>query len=182
MEQQKHEKLVAQLNSGNIQVLRDIYCEFKHQLFTFCLHLLKDTEKAEDAVHETILKLLTHSKTIQNGKLLKSWLYTVARNECYTILRYQQKKEEITEDSVWDENGVQHSIEQREKKKIIADAIQNLKIQYREVVLLREYENLSYEEIGAITSTSVTTVKSRLFKARKMLAKKLHSYVEREEL
>lgn len=174
MIQQTHEQLLQQLNSGNIHVLCEIYNEFKQQLFSFCCRVLRDEDKAEDAVHETMVKLLLHSNSISNAKSLKSWLFTVARNECYSILKYQQRKEELTEESLWDEESLQKDIERNEQKEIVKNAIESLKIEYREVVVLREYEQLSYEEIAAITETPISTVKSRLFKARKFLAKKLN--------
>jgi RNA polymerase sigma-70 factor (ECF subfamily) len=80
-------------------------------------------------------------------------------------------------ENVWEDDTLDSILASLELRDTVRDALQCLKVEYRDVLVLREYEGLSYAEIGIITETSISSVKSRLFKARKALACKLAPYL-----
>jgi RNA polymerase sigma-70 factor (ECF subfamily) len=85
-------------------------------------------------------------------------------------------------ETVWDEDNPLEELEEQETKNIIQHYLGLLRPHYRELLVLREYEQLSYAEIAAITGATESAVKSGLFKARKALAKKLEPFFrERDE-
>jgi RNA polymerase sigma-70 factor (ECF subfamily) len=99
----------------------------------------------------------------------------IARNEAYTHLRRTRHTEDLEnqEEIIWEENNPLEAVIERDTKDIIQHYLGLLKPYYRELLILREYEQLSYMEIARITRLTESAVKSGLFKARKALAKKL---------
>lgn len=163
------------MRSGNNRALGQLYNRYRQRLLRYCIRLLKDEQDAEDIVHNVFLKLQTEQQNIRNGQSLQSWMFTVARNEALSNL---QKNKLITIDDtiVWDGDSPVDELLSKERKQVIDVVLQTLHAPFREVILLREYEHLSYEEIASITGTTVSSVRSRLFKARKALIEKLKPY------
>ena len=168
------------LRSGNRKALGQLYNRYRQRLMKHCTRLLNDEQGAEDIVQNVFLKLQMERQSIRNGQSLQSWMFTVARNEAFSIL---QKKRLITIDDtvVWSGDSPIDELLSKEGKDVIDVVIQRLHAPFREVILLREYEHLSYEEIAGITNTTLSSVRSRLFKARKALIEKLRPYfIERD--
>jgi RNA polymerase sigma-70 factor, ECF subfamily len=116
---------------------------------------------------------------------LQAWIFTIARNEAYTILRRMRPTEDLdaATENVWDDENPLEKVVQKERKEIVQHCLANLRPVYRELLILREYEQFSYEEISKITGASESSIKSGLFKARKAMGKKLEAIVkERNEL
>jgi RNA polymerase sigma-70 factor, ECF subfamily len=167
--------LLDQLRGGNANGLSQLYGRYHERVLRYCAGLMNDREHAEDIVQNVFLKLHAAQHTIRNGHTLQCWLFTVARNEAYTELS-KRKTTQLDESLVWDGDAPDDELIRNERKEIIDSVLQRLHLPYREVIMLRVYEQLSYEEIAAITCTTVSSVKSRLFKARKVLVQKLHPY------
>jgi len=91
-------------------------------------------------------------------------------------LRRNRRNGVQSDEDVWDETTPYDLTISAETTEIVQRLLQNLKSEYREVILLREYEQLSYTQIAEITSNTESSVKSRLFKARKALTKRLKEY------
>ena len=142
---------------------------------------MKDQQRAEDAVQNVFLKLQTGQQNIRNGQSMQSWLFTVAHNEALSDIN---KKKSVTADDsiVWEGDSPEDELLAKERKELIEIVLQRLHAPYREVIILREYERLSYEEIAGITGTTISSVKSRLFKARKALIEKLKPYFNERSL
>ena len=142
---------------------------------------MKDQQRAEDAVQNVFLKLQTGQQNIRNGQSMQSWLFTVAHNEALSDIN---KKKSVTADDsiVWEGDSPEDELLAKERKELIEAVLQRLHAPYREVIILREYERLSYEEIAGISGTTVSSVKSRLFKARKALVEKLKPYFSERSL
>lgn len=172
------EELALRLKQGDTSAMTLIYERYKLGLFSFCRRLLSDREAAEDAVQETIVKMIAARTTLSNPSSLKSWLYAIARNEAYSILRRRNHIRELNEEDedVLAAESEPLQIEVAERTKLLELAVQLLLPQYKEVLLLREYEMLGYEEIASVTGTTVSSVKSRLFKARRALLEQLKPY------
>jgi RNA polymerase sigma-70 factor (ECF subfamily) len=173
---QSDEQLVIELRNGSVDAFAELYHRYKRQIFTFCLKLTGDQSLAEDATHDTFLKMYNKIDTLSDPSTLRSWLYSIARNGVYKQLSRNQRNGSLEEASVWIEETPLLIAEQSEVKQIMSACVETLKTEYREVLYLREYEQHSYEEIAVITGDSVGSVKSRLFKARKALAQKLKSF------
>jgi RNA polymerase sigma-70 factor, ECF subfamily len=167
------QELLSLIQSGNRGAFTEIYSRYRRPLYAFCARLLGDMQAAEDAVHETFVKLSTGSRSIAQRAALKSWLFAVARNEALMTIRGRRDGHAEDPESVWDGETPQSLAEKSEIRTFVQSAVACLKVEYREVILLREFEGLSYAEIASVTGDSASSVKSRLFKARRALAEKL---------
>lgn len=145
-------------------------------MLLFCIRVLNDEQMAEDAVQNVFIKLQTEHASIRKIESVKSWIFTVARNEAFGELR-RKKGEILNEEFVWQGDLPDDVLSKKDRSEIITSALNMLHPTYREVMILREYEQLSYAEIAQITGASLQTVKTRLFKARKALLEKLTPYL-----
>ncbi|MCX6138764.1 MAG: sigma-70 family RNA polymerase sigma factor [Ignavibacteriales bacterium] len=169
--------LLDQLRGGSSHAAAQLYGRYHNRLLRFCVRLLRDEQNAEDVVQNVFEKLQTECRAIRSNVALQSWLFTVARNDCLGELR-KTKTEPIDEDIIWDGELPDEALIIKERKERVECVLQSLHAPYREVIMLREYENMAYEEIAVITDTTVSSVKSRLFHARKALIAKLGPYLQ----
>jgi len=168
--------LFEQMRNGNANGLTQLYRRYSGRVLRYCISLLNDRDRSEDIVQNVFLKLHTSQQTIRDGQTLQSWLFTVARNEAYNELA-KKKSVELTEALVWEGESPDDELLSKERKELVHTVLQRLHLPFREVILLRVYEQMSYEEIAAITGTTIPSVKSRLFKARKALVRNLQPFI-----
>jgi RNA polymerase sigma-70 factor (ECF subfamily) len=173
---QSDEQLVNDLRLGLEDAFASLYERYKRSIYSFCLKLSADRFLAEDATHDTFIKMQQNIHTLNNVSIFRSWLYTIARNQVYKLLHKQKSNGRLIDELVWSDDNPDIALELSEEREIIAQCINALKPEYREVLTLREFEQLSYTEIAVITGDSESSVKSRLFKARRALAVKLKPY------
>jgi RNA polymerase sigma-70 factor, ECF subfamily len=176
VESPSDEHLVERLRAGSAEAFEELYHRYKQHVFTFCVKLTGDRSLAEDAAHDTFLKMYHNVQTLTDPGHFRSWLFTIARNEVFKMLRKRQRNGALEAESVWTDETPLTFAQSAETKAIVTTCIAALKPEYREVLLLREFEGQSYEDIAAITGNTESSVKSRLFKARKALAEKLRPY------
>ena len=138
--------------------------------------MLIDSDAAEDATHDTFMKMFQNISSLQKIDSFLPWLFHIARNEVFMVLRRNKRNGIRTDETVWDETTPHMIAVSSETTELVQRTIQNLKSEYREVLVLREYEQLSYQQIAEITGDTASSVKSRLFKARQAIAKKLKTY------
>ena len=136
--------------------------------------LTRNEHDAQDMVQEAYLRALRFFGGF-HGTDARAWLLTIVRNTCYTWLKRRQATEfscdfeEVVMTKESDELDPESSHELKVQAQLINEAIEKLPVEFREVVILRELEELSYKEIAAITGIPIGTVMSRLSRARKRL-------------
>ncbi len=177
------EELIARFQEGDEQAYTELVNRYRDKLMTFVYRFVNDMEQAEDIIQDTMLKLYTHKHYYRNIAKFSTWIYTIAGNLAKTELR-KRKNRKVTnisqmgpEDrdyelpSVAPETDEVAQSEYIEKK--IQAAIQNLPLHFRTVTILRDIQELSYEEISKIVEVPLGTVKSRINRARLQLQKEL---------
>lgn len=169
-------ELLKQMRINNQQAFAELYERHKTGIYRYCLKMLTDHAAAEDATHETFLKMFTHAGTLQNPNALHAWLLSIARNEVLSFFRSQKRNRTSSDDEVWTDQTPHEVTVSAETTEVVQTLLCQLKTEYREVLVLRQYEQLSYTEIASITGDTESSVKSRLFKARKALMEKLKLY------
>jgi RNA polymerase sigma-70 factor (ECF subfamily) len=174
------EVLTGELKNGDLHAGSVLYTRHKQAVYSFCLRMLKDPASAQDAAQETFLKMISKIHSVQQGTTLKSWLFSVARNEVLMVLR---RKKIVPMETLDDETEIFDpstpltlSMDSELGENILL-AIGRLKPAYREAYLLRETEGMSYEEIATVTGTTVSAVKTKLFKSRTALHAMLKPYL-----
>jgi RNA polymerase sigma-70 factor (ECF subfamily) len=135
--------------------------------------MLKDTARAEDAVHDTFLKLARQHTGIVHPAAFRSWLFRVARNEVFMTMRRITPVPLGEEDDVWDPSTPHDILEQSEQNARVHAMLDALRPDYREVLILKEFEDMRYAEIAMITGSTESAVRSRIFKARRALSELL---------
>ena len=177
------EELIARFQEGDEQAYTELVNRYRGKLMTFVYRFVNDMEQAEDIIQDTMLKLYTHKHYYRNIAKFSTWIYTIAGNLAKTELR-KRKHQKVTnisqmgpEDrdyelpSVAPETDEVVQSEYIEKK--IQAAIQNLPLHFRTVTILRDIQELSYEEISKIVEVPLGTVESRINRARLQLQKEL---------
>jgi RNA polymerase sigma-70 factor, ECF subfamily len=178
------EQLVEHIKVDEARGFAFLYHRYKHRVYAYCYRLLRHPQNAEDATQETFLKIHRSFQQLEHPASLQTWIFSIARNEAFTILRRAKPVEELekAENEVWEEESPLERMVERERAAIVQHCLSLLKPAYREVLILREYERLSYSEIAGVTGASESAVKSALFKARKAMGLKLDSMMnERDE-
>ncbi len=171
------EQLVRLLQKGENSAFAWLYEKYKTPVYLYCLRLLREEQSAEDAAHDTFLKISSGIHSLANPQSLRAWIFRIARNEVMQMLRKTRRNGSIDTGDVWDEETPFEKYEQVETQELVRQSLDRLKTEYREVLVLREYEQLSYAEIAEVTGATESSVKSRIFKARKALLKKLTPYL-----
>jgi len=143
--------------------------------------MVYDKMITEDIIQNIYLKLFENMDQLRNKEYATTWLYSAARNEVFDHLRKRKtrKTDNLSEDD--DEIASQFDLdveyERMELRTIIMNELDKLPEEQREVYLLREYSGLKYEEIALIQKIDVELVKSRLFKTRQKLIKRISKLV-----
>ena len=178
------EKLVEQLRIDEPRAFAQLYHQYKHRVYAYCYRLLRHPQNAEDATQETFLKVHRSLHQLEKAASLLTWIFSIARNEAYTILRRTRPAEDLQgeADSMWDEESPLDRMVEKERAEIVQHCLSLLKPKYRELLILREYEQLSYAEIARVTGVTESAVRSGLFKSRKAIRGKLEMILkERDE-
>lgn len=170
------QELIEELQRGSQSAFAVVYQSYAAGVFAYCLKILADRQLAEDVVQETFLKVQQHARSIQRNESFRSWIFRIARNEALMQLRKRRLDGQLEDESIWNEDTPHQQLIALERSEIINGLLDNLKHEYREVLVLLAYENMSYAEIAAITGATESSVKSRIFRARKAMLEKLRPY------
>ena len=157
-------------------------------LYNFAVRLCRDPEDAADLVQETYLKAFRFFDKFERGTNCKAWLFRILKNSY--INRYRKSSKEpdvvgydVVEDfyeTIRDPNVAASAPEEEvfasAMDDVVARAIEELPEEFRTVVILCDIEEFTYEEIAEFVDCPIGTVRSRLHRARKMLASRLYEY------
>ena len=183
------EDLIERFQNGDLYAFDLIVKRYKNQLLNFIYRFLGNTEESEDLVQETFLRVYRNRTAYQKVAKFSTWIYTIAGNLAKTELRkrkrrrffsiselgYNEKDYDIADDAY----NPERDVDSRMKEEIIHQQIMALSPKFRQVILLRDVKQLSYEEISKIVNIPLGTVKSRVNRGRLKLQEKLRYLLER---
>lgn len=150
------------------QLFTDIYNENKNSILRLCYMFLRDEELAQDATQETFLRAYRKLSSFKEQSNINTWLTSVAVNTCKNIMRKSKNKpSEISLSEA--EYHISSPILDRDKKLSVYDAVFSLKDEYKEVILLKYYRDLTVKDISKLLHIPETTVNYRLLKAKALL-------------
>ena len=173
------EQLIAQFQLGNEEAYIELVKRYRDRLINFVFQFLGDFEKAEDVVQDTMLKLYEKKHYYKEIAKFSTRLYTIARNLANTELRKQKRRKttllsnmskdekEYELPAVQPDTGSEIQDEYVEKQ--IQTAIHALPEHFKTVIILRDIQELSYDDISSIVDVPIGTVKSRINRARLQL-------------
>ena len=175
------------------KVIQDNY----QRVYSVIYRMLDDPQEAEDLTQDTFVNAYRAWDDFRGESQVYTWLYRIAvnltRNRLEIVGRRRQSDKYSLDQPIEDDQGEGRSrhiedwsraperlVESNELGELIARYVTELRDDYKEVVILRDYEGLSYEEIAQVLGCSLAAVKSRLFRARSVLREQLQTYIEPE--
>ncbi|MBC7912182.1 MAG: sigma-70 family RNA polymerase sigma factor [Pyrinomonadaceae bacterium] len=185
-------QFIERLKAGEATAFDRLVEERSGEVYALLYRLTEDAEEARDLTQETFLRAFQHINRFRGDADLKTWIYRIAINQARNRWRWWRRRRRdatVSLDSVDDQHaeplgarlrdckGLDPEQETlaREREQAIMTALRSLSRSYRETVILRDIEGLSYEEIAAALEISIGTVKSRLARGRDELRRKLGS-------
>jgi len=195
-EAHRDSELVRRFQSGEKISFDQLVLRHKDRIFNLCYRILGDYDEANDCAQETFINAFKSLKKFRFESAFSTWLYRIAVNNCKNRLRSVEKKYqgkmlslntgpnpgeknstfEIRDESPLPDNG----LEKKERSVWIQTAVNSLPPEQKMVVILRDMEGLSYEEIAETTGLALGTVKSRLARGRMELKNKLMKVFKNE--
>lgn len=172
------EGLMLRIAAGDQEAFRQLYQNTDRSIYSFILSILKNPQDAEEVMQETYMKIWTSAASYQaQGKPL-AWIFTIARNLCYMKFREQKHQSDLgLEDLNGSETGeFCPQIEQAADKLVLKAALETLKEEERQIVLLKNSSGLKHREIADALGMPLATVLSKYNRAMK----KLEQYLREE--
>ncbi len=175
------EQLVQKASSGDQHSFEQIVKNYEKLVYSICYRMFNNNQDAMDYTQETFIKVYKNmEKAIGKGSF-KSWICTIATNTCLDELRKRSKKHTVSLDENFDDdNHPKYTVPDdaptpleeiifNENAQILKDAINSLSDENKSIIILRDVEGLSYDEIASALDLTLGTVKSRISRARKKL-------------
>lgn len=194
MPKKSDDQLVAELKHGDQSAFSELVARHQAKVYQLALKLTRNEADAEDVLQETFLRVYNRIETFRGEAAFSSWLYRIAANASFAKLGERRKHEHADLDDVHPEfeAGLTQPVNDwsrqpdsvlmgKETLGMLEKAISELPEDFRVVVLLRDVQGLSNNQVADILNLTVAAVKSRLHRARLFLRKRLSDYFEVSE-
>jgi len=184
--------LIRRTLAGDEEAFTRLVEAYQNSIYNLAYRMLGDAAEAEDAAQETFLRIYTRLSTYNPEKKFSSWVLSIASHYCIDRLRRRKHTPVSLDDIVswrWlpsKDVAPEEQALREEQKDEIRDLLDELPPHYRAVTILRYWHEMSYDEIAGTLGATQSTIKSRLHRARKMMAERVqvqrgHSNMECEE-
>ena len=151
-------KVIERVLGGDTEAFNLLVRQWEKPIYSFIVRMIGDRDEAMDLCQDAFMKAYRELGTLKDLDRFSSWLYRIAHNACFSKLRKDQGKTFVELEP--DSHGSRTPIESR---LAVEKALQHLPEDQREVVVLKVFQSLKFEEIAAIQDAPVSTVKSRLY-------------------
>lgn len=174
--------LLSRLRHREIGAFEQLVRSHQDRVFDFCVRMMSDREEAFDLTQEIFVSVHQHIGEFRHDARLSTWIFRIARNHCLNRLKYLRRRGrgksdeygEVHESAINDAAGAPQkpddALEAARVRALVRRAIDELDEDQRVLVVLRDIEGMSYEDIVEVTELPEGTVKSRLHRAREKLA------------
>jgi len=186
-------ELVAAFKAGDQAAFEELWLKYEQRVYNHCLRMVGDEEESHDLTQDVGIKVIRNIKNYEHTYAFYTWLYRITVNCCIDFLRKKRRHaqevsltpnsedesaDQVREHTIPDETFVpDKTLLNRELSEVMNAAIAQLSEKLRAIIVLKEVDGFSYEEIADILECSRGTVKSRLFRARERLKEILGPYV-----
>lgn len=183
----KEKELIDNIISGNSTDFTTLIEPYYEKLYLKVRFIIKDPEESYDVLQEALISAFNSLNKFKGNSSIYTWLYRIVVNKSLDYLKQKRKKDKIyfSYDNPYTEkdeiinnfnrniNNIQQNYEQNELFNHLINIINSMQEKYKEILIMRYFDDLSYEEIAEIKQIKIGTVKSRLNKAKEILKKKL---------
>lgn len=171
-------ELVARVVNGDHEAFEVVMKAHEDRVFSVCLRVMGDREQALDATQETFLTVFRKAGQFKGESALGTWIYRIAVNTCYDLLRKAKRRpsEPLPEHVDPSDPTSEDLIDSAALRPGIEDALSRLPEEFRAAVVLSDLEGLSTADVAKVLGVPAGTVKSRVFRGRRLLAKHLGNH------
>jgi len=196
-DRERDRELVARAQAGDRRAFRDLFERHHKRAFAVAYGVLKNKQDALDVVQEAFVKVHKHLPAFQGSSSFYTWLYRIVMNLAIDQLRRRKtarpvefddtalREGEMADESIMPrmlDSNPRKTVIRRELMKRVEEALQTLPEYHRQVIVLREIEGMSYEEMAEALEVPKGTIMSRLFHARRKMQVALADYVDGTDL
>ena len=173
-------QLLARVLDGDHDAFKQIMRNHEDRVFSVCLRIVGDREQALDATQETFLTVFRKAAQFKGDSALGTWIYRIAVNTCYDQLRKQKRRrtDPIPGHLEPADHAAEDAVESAGLRPEIQQALARIPEDFRVAVVLSDIEGMGLPDIAALLGTPVGTVKSRVFRGRRLLARELGNQSE----
>ena len=181
MDRDEERRIIAQVCAGDTNAFEALVVAYQKQVYNLALRTVGNEEDAADMTQEVFLRAYRALGTFRGESKFSVWLYRIVSNVCLDFLRAKKRRQTVSL-SVTDDDGEDTELDIADESKsperiferaMTRDAVRRglaaLTPEYRQILILRELQGMSYEEIAEVLGLESGTVKSRIFRARKKL-------------
>jgi RNA polymerase sigma-70 factor (ECF subfamily) len=168
-------RLVHATLNGNIEAFGMLVEKYQNKMFNLALQITRDADTSKDITQDAFIKAYQKLKSFDTSKKFFSWIYRITLNETLNHKKHSRFSESLSEYEKENVHPVSENIEREETSIKVQNAINKLDDKYKSLIILKHYQELSYEEIAIIVCIPIAKVKSRLYIARENLRTSLES-------
>ncbi|MCB9522630.1 MAG: sigma-70 family RNA polymerase sigma factor [Myxococcales bacterium] len=187
------QELVARSQTGDRKAFSELVARYQRRAYGIAMGVLRNPDDAMDAAQDAFVKVYRNINGFKGDSSFYTWLYRIVVNVCIDKIRKNRRARNVEYDDTWrrsDEAAVDPLVgntrpmhpgaahDSKELNGVLKEALSQLSDNHRTIILLREVDGLSYEEIAEVMECHIGTVMSRLHHARKNLQKALKPYLE----
>ena len=177
MNDKTDEELIKQFQDGDVSAYNHLVYRYKDRLFNYIYQFMRDVDISEDILQDTFLKLYTHKDSYKQIAKFSTWIYTIAGNFAKTELRKTKRRKTYShsdlsfEPSNFDikdssSNNPDNKFLNNSLKENLNQCLSVLPLNFKTIIILRDIQELSYDEVSKIVELPLGTVKSRINRAR----------------
>ncbi|HKT84282.1 MAG TPA: RNA polymerase sigma factor, partial [Solirubrobacterales bacterium] len=163
------ERLARRAARGDSRALGEIFERYQQELYRFCFGLLGESQDAQDALQNTMVKALRALPGEEREIALRPWLYSIAHNEAIDLRRRKRTTQVLDRDLLDAHSSVEETAQHREHLQWLLRDFRDLPDRQRAVLIMRELSGLDFADIAAALGTSAGVVRQALYEARRNL-------------
>ncbi|MBM7582584.1 RNA polymerase sigma-70 factor (ECF subfamily) [Caldicoprobacter guelmensis] len=181
--------LVEKAKKGDMVAFEELVSLYAKKIYNYCYRMTNNKEDAEDLAQEVFIKVYKNLKSFKGNSKISTWIYRIAYNTCIDKYKKGSKVDTVSLNPGKDEDAVgielvsgdplpEEEVIKKERYRKLQACIAALKPEYKTVIILRDIQNYSYEEIAEILQVPLGTVKSHISRARAALSDALREMLE----
>lgn len=181
--------LVERSKKGDREAFEHLVRLYENKVYTIAYRLMGNHADASDLAQDAFIKIYQALPNFRGDSSFSTWIYHITVNVCRDELRKRQRRPTVSLDEPTGENnttyeirsnapGPEEMLDRSETQAMIQECLNNLSDDYRTILVMREIQDLAYEEIAELLGCSLGTVKSRLSRARQALKEKISKQME----
>ena len=175
---------IEQTLSGNVNAFAFLVEKYKHMVYTLAIRIVKDREEAEEISQDAFVKSFKNLDKFKGDSKFSTWIYKIAYYASLDVVKrnkrfaYSENIDDLNDSDLGNVQDALTYIHEKERKKIINDALLKLNEDERTILTLYYFEELPVKEISKVVNLSVDNIKTKLFRSRKKLATVLKHVIE----